>query len=302
MQEKEFRARVNLKAANKEALKEGQFEALVSVIGNVDSVGDVVMPGAFKDNLAEWEAKGDPIPVIWSHQHSDPFAHIGHVVKAEERPDGLWVRGELDLENPMAVQVHRLLKGGRITGMSFAYDILDGAAAERDGERVYELRKLAVHEVGPTIIGANREAQLSNVKARSIAEAAKAGRVLSQKNYEMLAEAHKALGEVLSAAAPAEDAAPKTSGAAAPGTPESAVPVEASGENPSAKSTDIEALGTLEVEAQASAHSTSESIDADENARPGSRDASKDAAMPSPASARLRTRLLLAELEASLTE
>ncbi|MFI1382100.1 hypothetical protein [Embleya sp. NPDC020886] len=32
---------------------DGEFEALVSVLGNKDSHGDVVLPGAFADTLAE---------------------------------------------------------------------------------------------------------------------------------------------------------------------------------------------------------------------------------------------------------
>lgn len=32
-------------------LEEGQFEAIVSVFGNEDSFGDVVLPGAFKNDL-----------------------------------------------------------------------------------------------------------------------------------------------------------------------------------------------------------------------------------------------------------
>jgi uncharacterized protein len=300
---KEFGA--HIKATVDEGLEEGQFEALVSAFGNIDSVGDIVMPGAFKEDLAAWEAKSAPIPVVWSHQHSDPFAHIGHVVKAEERADGLWVRGQLDLDNPTAAQVYKLLKGRRITGMSFAYDVLDGAPAERDGEKVYELRKLGIHEVGPTIIGANREAQLSAVKARQIAEAAKAGRVLSQKNYEMLSDAHKAIGEVLKSAS-GEDAA-KASGSTDPGSSGQQGPAEASGEGPSAKSVRPAPSGLTEEQVRAIALSVAEALispggaaQTDGKARQGSREASSgDAAMPSPASLRLHADLAALAAEVS---
>jgi hypothetical protein len=52
---------------------EGTFEALVSTYA-VDSVGDQVQPGAFTKTLADWGSSGSPLPVIWSHQHDDPFA------------------------------------------------------------------------------------------------------------------------------------------------------------------------------------------------------------------------------------
>src|SRR4051794_34202657 len=91
---------VEVKADVSQEAEDGTFEAIVSVFGNVDSYGDRVMPGAFTDSLAEWEAKGAPIPVLWSHLSQDPDYHIGWVEKAEERPEGLWVRARLDLDGP----------------------------------------------------------------------------------------------------------------------------------------------------------------------------------------------------------
>ncbi len=104
---KDFGARVKATGGDADSLDDGQFEALVSVFGNEDSAGDVVTRGAFAKSLAAWEERGDPIPVIWSHEWSDPYAHIGHVLTAEETDDGLKVRGQLDLDNPKAEQVYR---------------------------------------------------------------------------------------------------------------------------------------------------------------------------------------------------
>lgn len=151
-----------------DGLEEGQFEALVSVFGNVDSYGDVVMPGAFAATLADWSEKGDPIPIYYSHQLRDPHMCIGEVLAAAERDDGLWVRGQLDLDAPNAAQVHRLMQKRRVTQFSFSYDIVDGGFAERDGKDVYELRQLRLYEVGPTPIGANQETELLAVKHRVV--------------------------------------------------------------------------------------------------------------------------------------
>ena len=90
--------------------------------------------------------------------------------------------------------MHRLLKGRRVTQFSFAYDIDEAAWVEKDGDSWYELRKLSVHEVGPTPIGANQETELLAVKAaaqhteRFVADV-KAGRVLSAKNETTLRDA-----------------------------------------------------------------------------------------------------------------
>ena len=153
-------------------LAEGEFIALVSAFGNVDSYGDVVMPGAFADTIAAHEASGDPIPVVWAHQWADPFSHIGHVLKAWETEDGLLVHAALDLEdNPTARQVHRLLRSKRIRQFSFAFDVQEagwGIRKNADGQDVdvYELRRLDLNEVGPCLLGVNRETELRDVKGQ----------------------------------------------------------------------------------------------------------------------------------------
>lgn len=202
-------------AGEQDGTDAGEFEAVVATY-DLDSYGDKIIPGAFKDTLAEWKAKGDPIPVIWSHMSYDPDMHLGVVEDAEERDAGLWVRGRLDLDQPKAAQVYRLMKGRRVTQFSFAYDVLEGAwIEEKDADPYYELRKLKLYEVGPTLIGVNQETELLAVKsadgrdlqvavrggrlsptdadtvrlAVETALGAKAGRVLSAKNETTLKDA-----------------------------------------------------------------------------------------------------------------
>jgi uncharacterized protein len=184
-------------------LEEGQFEALVSVFGNVDAYGDVVMPGAFTDTLAEWEKSGNPIPIFYSHRMDDPDYNIGTVVEAKETDEGLWVRGQLRLNatTSKAPQVYQLLKDRSLAQFSFAYEVIEGGLETREKdneagepEEFYALRKLKLYECGPTPIGANDQTELIGVKraARHAAAATadlKAGRVLSAKNETTLREA-----------------------------------------------------------------------------------------------------------------
>lgn len=159
---------VKATAADDSSLAAGQFTALASVFGNVDAVGDVVMPGAFADDLKAWKASGDPIPLLWGHQMQDPDMNLGEVLEAEETDAGLQIKAELDIEhNPKAAQVYRLIKGKRVSKMSFAYDVLDGEETERDGTSVYELRKLKLHEVSVVQIPANPAASIQAIKAAS---------------------------------------------------------------------------------------------------------------------------------------
>lgn len=180
---------VQVKAGPDDGLEEGQFVGYASVFGNKDSYGDIVQPGAFKETLAEWDASKDNLPVLWGHDMGDPFSNIGIVTAAEEDERGLKVTAQLDLENPKAAQVYRLLKQRAVGQMSFAYDVVEGHSVqtEEDGG-YYSLDRLKLYEVSIVPIGANQETEILAVKvAREIA--GKAGRVISAKNEEALREA-----------------------------------------------------------------------------------------------------------------
>ena len=216
---------VHVKAAGtNEGTDEGVFEAIVAAY-NVDSVGDKIVPGAFAETLDMWKSSGDPIPVLWSHMSHDPEMHVGFVLEAEEREDGLWVKAQMDLDTPKAQQVYKLLKGRRVTQFSFAYDILEGSWVEQkadDGKDAsyYELRKLKLYEVGPTLIGANQTTDLLEVKSgdrplrisidgaspedsaairQAVSDAfeSKAGRTLSSKNEDRVKEIARLATELL---------------------------------------------------------------------------------------------------------
>lgn len=289
MRTKDFTARVKA-AGVADGLAEGQFVAIVSVFGNEDSVGDVVRPGAFTETLAEWGEKGDPIPVIWSHDWSDPFSHIGTVVKAIETLQGLEVTGQIDdLDtNPTSAQVYRLLKGRRVTQFSFAYDVKEGAWVEDENHRYggyYELRRLKLHEVGPCLVGANQETELLAAKAHSLARGAKAGRVLSQANYDSLTRAHEAIGEVLAAATPekskTEEKTVEQSGQPVTPAPDASQP-----------SGQPEVQPAQELKAEPNPSSTEEESTPDPREAPA-----EDAAKVGAAASRLLTRLDLDLLE-----
>lgn len=190
-------------AEEKDGNDTGEFEAIVSAFGNTDAVGDVVLPGAFEKNLQKWAESGDPIPVIWSHDHNNPDAHIGAVQEAKEIDKGLWVKGKVDLDEPFAAKVFRLMKSRRVTKFSFAYDMKDYEENDQGG---FDLKELDVWEVGPTLIPANDATDLLAIKnlmrnedidLKELANllrgltatgGMKAGRVLSAKNEALLSE------------------------------------------------------------------------------------------------------------------
>lgn len=148
-------------------LDEGQFEGYAAVFGNKDSYGDVIVPGAFADTLAEdYGDGGRGVPVYWCHDFKDPFKNIGSTVWAKEDSHGLRVRVQLDLETQNAKQTLKLLKEGRVNQMSFGYSVLEGAFVESEEHGYYyELRRLKLHEVSVVPIGANQETEILAAKS-----------------------------------------------------------------------------------------------------------------------------------------
>lgn len=230
---------VRIKAAGThEGTDEGVFEAIVAAY-NLDSVGDRITPGAFAETLAEWKGRGDPIPVLWSHMSHDPDYHIGEVLEAEERPEGLWVKARIDLDATKASQVYKLLKGRRVTQFSFAYDVEEGSWVEqKDGPGFYELRKLKLYEVGPTLIGANQATELIDVKSATATdmlpdltkvqetlENLKAGRTLSAQNEQRVRDIARLASELLDSL-PSSDDTSQDAEKATPAPPAEASPQE----------------------------------------------------------------------------
>jgi HK97 family phage prohead protease len=160
----------------------GQFEAIVSVFDNVDLVGDRVVKGAFSKSLDDWKTKGRPIPVVFSHLWDNLDAHIGQVLTAEERDEGLYVKAQLDMEDPPAAKTFKLMQRGTLAEFSFSYDVI----REKAQNGANELLELDLIEVGPTLKGANPETQLLTVKALGL----KAGRRNAAKDAERIQTMH----------------------------------------------------------------------------------------------------------------
>ncbi len=157
---------------------EGTFEAIVSVFGNKDLVGDVVMPGAFTKTLEHWMGSGDPIPIYWSHRLDDPTYNIGEVLEADElaggdpnmpawvneqikAAGGLYVKGRLD-DYGIGHHVRQLLKSRRVKQFSFSYDVIRETKSKSGDAN--ELHEVWLHEVGPTPLGANPLTELLAAK------------------------------------------------------------------------------------------------------------------------------------------
>lgn len=223
----------------------GRFTALVSAFGVLDSQGDIIDKGAFAKSV-ERVSGGAVMPVVWSHDYSNPHAIIGEVTELRETDVGLEVDAVLDVEDSeLAREVHRhMLKGrirefsvgGEVTGWEFVSPDANKAADGEEAFPEFHITDLDLWEVGPCFKGANPATELMSVKTML---AAKEGRVLAQRHVDALRDLYEQLGTVLAAVEPAPKEEP-TDGEA------HAVESKSSGDRPAAKNLAALRLTTIE--------------------------------------------------------
>lgn len=151
---------------------EGTVEAFVSVFGNVDSYGDRVMLGAFKESIESKLPK-----MVWQHDITRP---IGKTILAEELPAGdarlpdslkdygaLYVKGVFNLNTTDGKDAYEHIKFGSIDEYSFGYEEVETTPLA-DGTK--ELNKVNIIEWSPVTVGANPMTMTSNVKAMTLEE------------------------------------------------------------------------------------------------------------------------------------
>lgn len=153
-----------------------------------DSYGDVVAKGAFLDSIAQIEAEGKTIPLLWNHDSYDLKSFIGTVTDLGEDDHGLKFTATFD-DTEEAQRARQLASDGRLAKFSFAYDVIDQAEIElEDGRKANELRKLRIHEVSLVMYPANPDTSVIEVKS---------GRRNSAKDADAIREAITLLQGVL---------------------------------------------------------------------------------------------------------
>jgi HK97 family phage prohead protease len=138
------------------------IEGYAAVFGNVDKVGDRIIPGAFKKTLKEAFPAGN-IKVCRDH---DPNRLIGRPIHMEEDSKGLFVRAKI-AKTPLGDETLALIEDGILNRMSIRYLPIQERPAEKH-ERfgfVTDLIEAAVKELGPVIWACNDEAVITGIKA-----------------------------------------------------------------------------------------------------------------------------------------
>jgi HK97 family phage prohead protease len=142
----------------------GKFSGYASVFGGVDSYGDTIMKGAFKNTLRE---NGNP-KMFFNHDWSMP---IGKWISAKEDDHGLFVEGELTPGLSLSADVQAALRHGTLDGLSIGGMLKKGDYQETETGRM--IRKWSsLMEVSPVVFPADGAARidLSSVKSIELIE------------------------------------------------------------------------------------------------------------------------------------
>lgn len=153
---------LNLKLEIK-ALNEREFEGYGSTFNNVDLVGDIVAPGAFKNSLAEHRAAGTMPLMFWMHR---PDQVAGAWTAMKEDSKGLYVKGIL-AETQLGNEMRTLLAMKAVRGLSIGFRVLD-RTWEDDEEHgaVRVIKEVDLVEVSIVSMAANPLADVTASKSR----------------------------------------------------------------------------------------------------------------------------------------
>lgn len=153
----------------------GVFEGYGAVFDNLDSYGDVILKGAFRDTLKEWKkAKKLPVMLVqhggWMMTDADALP-IGKWEEMEEDDTGLRVKGRLiNLDTERGKQIHGAMKEGVLDGMSIGYRVKEFSYGTKPDEPARTLKKIDLVEVSVVTFPANGMARVDAVKAGGLTE------------------------------------------------------------------------------------------------------------------------------------
>jgi HK97 family phage prohead protease len=129
-----------------------------STFGNIDSYGDTLVPGVFRDTLAAHKAAATMPALLWSHDPSQP---IGRWLDMAEDNRGLKATGRLTLEVERAKEAHALARDGAL-GLSIGFRTVK---ADRDKAGHRRLTAVELIETSLVAVPANSEARILSVRS-----------------------------------------------------------------------------------------------------------------------------------------
>lgn len=160
MENNKFNKSIEFKTIDDE---KGSVEAVFSVFNNVDTDGDVVLPGSIKSGF-----KDNQVPMVFAHKWDQP---IGKGVITSDDSKATFT-GSFFMETEAGREAYNLAKEmGDLQEWSFGFRINDYESGKfkKDGMEdeidVRFLKDLEVFEVSPVLVGANRQTYTLAIKS-----------------------------------------------------------------------------------------------------------------------------------------
>jgi uncharacterized protein len=162
----------------------GEFEGYAAGIHNIDSVGDMILPGAFTDDLPRFLSDG---VVCWQHDWMTP---IGKPLEAYEDGKGLFTKSRIS-KTTHGNDAMVLIRDGVVKKLSIGYRVkayewvdregliayLSGVVMDEDRRKsilaqydelelseVFLLKKVKLYEYSPVTVPANNAADITAAK------------------------------------------------------------------------------------------------------------------------------------------
>lgn len=167
-----FEAPLEIKSLGNEA--SGEFEGFASVYHTTDQIGDRFEPGAFAESLAEFKARGRPIPMHLNHGIPELVGQrgVGIFRVVEETDKALRTEGKI---SGMNTDGGRLLfervKDGAISGMSVGFKIRGANGAtygRKPGEPRRSIKSANLHEISLVDTPCHSDARIISIKSAAL--------------------------------------------------------------------------------------------------------------------------------------
>jgi HK97 family phage prohead protease len=187
--ELEFKgARFEYRFAEVGSATKGSFEGYASVFNNEDDYGDMMMPGAFKQTLADHDKAGTMPKMLLNHGGMGSFFSspspedmlpIGKWTSMNEDSHGLHAKGRLiNLDTEKGKTIYGAMKENAMDGLSIGFQPKEFVRGTKENEPRRTLKAVKLLEVSPVTFPANTMATVSSVKSIDFADLKSAEKLL----------------------------------------------------------------------------------------------------------------------------